>query len=472
MKRVTTAAHIRFGRRGCKTLVVDNDEKKVTPVIERPVSIQQSGDGPISLDFKPGEGTDIIDHQMEVAERFYKPGTPVPLDVILEHEAKRKHLNIYSSNPEREIQVWENGMPRFVRAPMHMIHDPLDSKNSELPPGPVLHDTRTGLAIRILGPMIPSPEMRIREDNLRQKMVLFGIRYFFWGFLFLTAFLLKFMSYMALRTKLRTQGIANPVLPANRIKTLEIIRFARENFPEYKKLFNEFKETQWIPYRQACLRSDSTISEKAAEEIADLQDGISIEQRKILDGPKWYNPLSWFNKTSDETSNVQNVYIPQLKKSFDIDLNRHILGLTPDGPVYAPPDVEVFKPDDFERKMKKLKSKIVSQMDDDVKQWATDSYDKRGRDHADEFIVKFHGFLKQKGVIIALDPDQVFNSFCNTDSPSHYLCRHGESENNKIIKQVEKMYDLQSVPRIQDLDHYENDGNAQDTGRPRVIRTI
>ncbi|KAJ9471166.1 hypothetical protein DIPPA_13996 [Diplonema papillatum] len=409
---------------------------------DRPTSIEQAGDGPIPLDFKPGEGTDIIDHQVELSERFYRPVSVVPLDALLEHEKKREYLRIYRDNPERETQLWEGGMPRFIRAPMHMLRPPMESRNIELPPGPVLHDTRTGVAIRILGQMIPSPEMAVREDDMRNTLGLFMFRIGVAGWMFALGFLYKFTTYMALRTKLRSQGIANPVSPQNRVKVLEIIWFARNDFKRYKELFDEFKNTHWIPYRRAKLREDGNVEEAAAAEVAEaVTKSMASEEKK---SSSWFSWVPFLSKAEEPESHVKNVYIAELGKSFDIDTSRVLLGMSPDGPVYAPPDAELLYPEQLSKKIRKVRSKVVTQMDADSKAWSADNYNKRARDQANEFIVQFHMFLNRKGVITPLDADT-----------------------------VDSMYELHPVPRVQDITPFDaaNSGAAEGTAtRPQLVR--
>ena len=355
-----------------------------------------------------GEGTEIIDHHMDLAENFYKPATPVPLETILEHEAKREHLHIYRSKPEKLPQLWEGGIPRFVRAPLHMTFNPLESRNQEMAPGPVLHDTRTGIAIRVLGQMTPSPERAVQEDQLRDKLRIAAGRAAFWGWMFVFAFLFKFMAYMSLRTKLRTQGISNPILPQNRIKTLEIMWFARNNFKQYRAFFKEFSELHWIPYRQAQLAKDAAVGERDTKALMMKLEAANIAQSSEQDDGLWGSVKRLFGfGAPKEVSKMRTVFVKEMGESYEIDTTRAVIGMSPDGPVYATPDTEVLYPDQLKAKMSSLKTKVTTQMDSDLKAWSAESYDKRARDHADEFVVQFHQFLRDKGVITPLDPATV-----------------------------------------------------------------
>eukprot|EP01063_Lacrimia_lanifica_P020584 TRINITY_DN27885_c0_g1_i1.p1 TRINITY_DN27885_c0_g1~~TRINITY_DN27885_c0_g1_i1.p1 ORF type:complete len:494 (+),score=130.75 TRINITY_DN27885_c0_g1_i1:43-1524(+) len=423
----------------------DEEKSKVWVNQERPASIQEAGDGPLPLDFKPGAGTDIIDHHMDLAERHYKPNTVASLDELLEHEKKREHLHIYRANPERAVQTWEGGQPRFIRAPMHKLLAPTESRNAEVPLGPVLHDTRTGVAVRVLGQMIPSPEMVVREDMVRSAISLGAARFTIWGWLFVLAFLYKFVTYMALRTKLRIQGIANPVLPANRVKLLEILWFAREDFKQYKLLYNQFTTEHWLPYRQLKLREESKLGEAAAKELNEQLE-TKLQEKKSL----WAKMTGWFSRGGDSTatkeSTIIDLHVPELNGTFKVDTSKTVIGFSKDGPVYAPPDVQILTPEELQRKMSTLNQKIASQMDKDCKDWAEKDFDKRSRDVANDFVVRFHVFLNDKGVLKPLDAHTVDN-----------------------------MYELQSVPRIQDINNLtpENPDSGASSGlatRPQLVR--
>eukprot|EP00754_Rhynchopus_humris_P035300 Rhum_TRINITY_DN16835_c0_g1::Rhum_TRINITY_DN16835_c0_g1_i1::g.164446::m.164446 len=420
------------------------EEKKAAAINkDRPLDIAEAGDGPVPLDFKAGEGTEIIDHHMDLAENFYKPATPVPLETILEHEAKREHLSIYRSKPEKLPQLWEGGIPRFVRAPLHMTFSPLESRNQEMAPGPVLHDTRTGIAIRVLGQMTPSPERVVQEDQLRDKLRIAAGRAAFWGWMFVFAFLFKFMAYMSLRTKLRTQGISNPILPQNRIKTLEIMWFARNNFKQYRAYFKEFSELHWIPYRQAQLAKDAAVGERDTKDLMLKLEAANIAASESDDG-LWGSVKRLFGFGAKEESTMRTVFVKEMNESYEIDTSRAVIGMSPDGPVYATPDTEVLYPDQLKAKMASLKTKVTAQMDTDLKTWSAESYDKRARDHADEFVVQFHQFLRDKGVITPLDPAT-----------------------------IDQMYDIQPIPRIQHLDNFDPEQNTAADGtavRAQIVR--
>ena len=362
---------------------------------------------PYLISSPSGKHTEIIDHHVETADTFYPPGVPVPLEQILEHEARREHLRIYRNRPEKEDQLWVGGMPRFVRAPMHMVHGRDESRNMEMPPGPVLHDTKTGVALRILGSLTPSPEMVVQEAQIGAKLRLATSRWFFYGFLFVTAFFWKFVLYMQLRTKLRSQGIANPILPQNRIKVLEIMYFAREDFAQYKTLFAEFRDVQWIPYRQAKLRAETNMSESAASQLN--QDLENLRKNKEAEAaPGWFASLFGGSKGEEEKkSTMAKVFVKELNKTFEVDTSRIVIGMGNAGPVYAPPDAEILQPDQLEEKMRTLKNKAASKLESEMKEWTATSYDDRARVSANEYVVQFHLFLQNKGVITPMDPEKV-----------------------------------------------------------------
>eukprot|EP01061_Rhynchopus_euleeides_P017649 TRINITY_DN29307_c0_g1_i3.p2 TRINITY_DN29307_c0_g1~~TRINITY_DN29307_c0_g1_i3.p2 ORF type:complete len:190 (+),score=93.35 TRINITY_DN29307_c0_g1_i3:168-737(+) len=175
--------------------------------------------------------------------------------------------------------------------------------------------------------------------------------------------------------------------------------------------------------------------EKAQQANVEKKSGIMSSLTGLFGGKA---------EEENENSNLKEVYIQQLGETFTVDLTRVIIGFSPDGPVYAPPDAELLHPDQLDAKISSLRTKVVSQMEKEAKEWTSTSYDKRARDHSNEFIVQFHVFLHSKGVIEALDPDK-----------------------------VDKMYELHNIPRIQHLDNLDPTNTGASEGlatRAQLVR--